>query len=251
MDNPETSADTRKRLRPKKALPGIAPMGILLAMIPGAQVILMMTAREAKASPRSEKNQVIRLPPPRAQGGMGLAKALSRRRSRREFSSKRLSLGEVGQMCWAAQGITDKGKGSRTAPSAGALYPIRVFVVDGKGVYEYKPSRHVLRRRRAGDRRGKLRAAAGNQPWVGAAPLCLVITMDVSRTASKYGKRAKRYCLLEAGHVAQNVLLQATALGLSGVPVGSFGDRKVAGVLRLQRNLRPVYLVPLGHPPGG
>jgi SagB-type dehydrogenase family enzyme len=125
-----------------------------------------------------------------------------------------------------------------------------VFVVDGQGVHEYKPGRHVLRRHLAGDLRGKLSAAALDQPSVGAAPLCLVITMDMARSASKYGKRAKRYWLLEAGHVAQNVLPQATALDLSGVPIGAFEDRKVATVLGLRRNFRPVYLVPLGHPPG-
>ncbi len=181
---------------------------------------------------------------------MGLAEVLKRRRSRREFSGKSLSLAQVAQLCWAAQGITDDIQGFRTAPSAGALYPITVFVVDTNGVYEYEPAGHALRQAAAGDLRGKLQAAALDQPCVGEAPLCLVIAVDVARTASKYGSRAERYCLLEAGHVAQNVLLQATALGLAGVPVGAFDHRRVASTLALPPNLRPVYLLPLGYPGG-
>ncbi len=181
---------------------------------------------------------------------MALVEALTSRRSRREFSGKALSLGQVAQLCWAAQGITDDVQGSRTAPSAGALYPITVFVVDANGVYGYEPGRHALRPALAGDLRRQLQAAALDQPCVGEAPLCLVITMDVAHTASRYGSRAERYCLLEAGHVAQSVLLQATALGLAGVPVGAFEDHRVAATLELPPNLYPVYLVPVGYPRG-
>jgi len=157
----------------------------------------------------------------------------------------------VAQLCWAAQGITDQAGGGRTAPSAGALYPLTVFVVDAAGLGEYEPRLHALRDVLSGDIRGELQAAAHDQPWVGAAPVCLVIAMDVGQTAAKYGRRAERYCLLEAGHAAQNVLLQATALGLGGVPVGAFDDDRVSDLLRLPRNLRPVYLIPLGYPAGG
>jgi SagB-type dehydrogenase family enzyme len=122
--------------------------------------------------------------------------------------------------------------------------------VDESGVYEYEPGRHALHPTLASDLRAKLQAAALDQPCVGEAPLCLVISIDVGRTASKYGGRAERYCLLEAGHVAQNVLLQATALGLAGVPVGAFEDQRIAALLELPPNLRPVYLVPLGYPQG-
>ncbi len=181
---------------------------------------------------------------------MALAEALSGRRSWRQFSAKPLSLQQVAQLCWAAQGITDDVQGYRTTPSAGALYPITVFVVDASGVCEYEPGRHALRPARAGDLRRQLQAAALDQPCVGEAPLCLVITIAVARSASKYGSRAERYCLLEAGHLTQNVLLQATALGLAGVPVGAFEDRSVAEALGLPPSLRPVYLVPLGYPQG-
>jgi SagB-type dehydrogenase family enzyme len=182
---------------------------------------------------------------------MAVAEALARRRSQRVFAHRPLPVESVSQLCWAAQGITSPAKGYRTAPSAGAKFPIAVFLVDAAGVSEYEPKRHVLLRVRAGDLRGRLRAAAHDQASVGTAPVCLVITMDVSKTAAKYGGRAERYCLLEAGHVAQNVLLQATALELVGTPVGAFEDDKVAALLHLPPDVHPVYLLPLGNPGAG
>jgi SagB-type dehydrogenase family enzyme len=179
---------------------------------------------------------------------MTLSEALARRRSVREFAQKRLEPGQIAQLCWAAQGITEKGEGFRTAPSAGALYPITVFTVDHEALQEYDPKAHSLRQVIAGDLRGNLQAAAHDQSCVGSAPLCLVIAIDINKSAVKYGDRAERYCLLEAGHVAQNVLLQATAMGLGGVPVGAFDDQRVSTVLRLPKRLRPVYLLPLGYP---
>lgn len=190
------------------------------------------------------------LPAPIAKGGMALVEALTLRRSLRDYTSRPVSREHIAQLCWAAQGITDRARGYRTAPSGGALFPITVFVVDQTGVFEYDPKRHALLQVFAGDVRGELQAAALDQPCVGAAPLCLVVTMDVGRSAAKYGGRAERLCLLEAGHVAQNVLLQATALGLGSVPVGAFDDAALAETLRLPERLRVGYLLPVGHPPG-
>ena len=189
-----------------------------------------------------------RLPPPGTAGGMAVAEALARRRSVRVFADRPLSPAQVAQLCWAAQGVTDERHGYRTAPSAGALFPAAVLLVDSAGVHQYEPQQHALRRTVAGDLRQGLQAAALDQPSVGAAPVCMVIAMDEAASASKYGSRAERYCLLEAGHVAQNVLLQATAMGLGGVPVGAFEDRRVSTLLHLPPNLRPVYLLPLGYP---
>lgn len=247
MNNPDLPGSGGRSSRTKGWWPMIALIGILLAFILGVGWVLMMHSDSGKVFPRAEMGKVIQLPLPSTEGGMTLTEALTSRRSHRQFAAEPLSLGQVAQLCWAAQGITDEGEGHRTAPSAGALYPITIFVVDAKGVYEYEPGRHSLRPALAGDLRRELQAAALNQPCVGGAPVCLVITMDVARTASKYGSRAERYCLMEAGHVAQNILLQATAMGLAGVPVGAFEDRQVAATLELSPNLRPVYLLPLGY----
>lgn len=192
----------------------------------------------------------VPLPTLRAHGNVTLADAIGRRRSVRDFAKIRLTPVQVGRLCWAAQGITDKANGLRAAPSAGALYPAVLFVADADGVYEYAPSTHTLRRRGAGDRRPALRAAALDQSCVGDAPACFIVTVAVERTARKYGGWANRYCLMEAGHIAQNLLLQAVALGLGGVPVGAFDEAEVAKTLNLKSRLEPVYLVPLGHPAG-
>lgn len=180
---------------------------------------------------------------------MSVEEALCRRRSCRAFEATRLSVEQVAQLCWAAQGITDADEGLRTAPSAGALFPITVLVVDADGVCRYEPRHHRLERTIAGDLRSELQSAALDQPCVGAAPLCLAIAIDVGHCATKYGRRSERYCLLETGHVAQNVLLQATALGLVGVPLGAFDDERMSAVLGLSRSLRAVYLIPIGGRP--
>ena len=186
------------------------------------------------------------LPAPITKGTMSLEETLSGRRSVRAFSDRRLTSAEIAQLCWAGQGITDRVRGLRTSPSAGALYPIELFVITAGGVDHYQPASHTLRRHAGGDLRPALRRAALDQPVVADAPACLVMAADVAKTARKYGARAERFCLLEAGHVAQNILLQATALRLAGVPVGAFDDDAVARALRLPESLRALYLVPVG-----
>ncbi len=201
------------------------------------------------SSPADVGREEIDLPLPEIGGGRPVAEALAHRGSRREFAPRRPSLAQVAQLCWAAQGITEREQGLRTAPSAGATYPIRLLVIDPQCVYRYEPSGHRLHRLLIGDVRARLQAAAVGQSCVGKAPLCLALVVELAAVAARYGRRRGwRYGLLEAGHVAQNVLLQAAAMGLVGVPVGAFGDRQVAHVLGLPPGLHPVYLIPLGLP---
>lgn len=186
------------------------------------------------------------LPAPHRSGGPALAAVLATRRSTRMFAARELSADELGQLLWAAQGITD---GHRTAPSAGALYPITIRVVDSRGVWRYLPVEHALVRESAAAVRDRLRAASHGQEAVGRAPAALVITAEIAITARKYGDRAERFATLEAGHVAQNILLTATALGLAAVPVGAFDAAAVRNVLGLPSGEMPLYLVPIGAPP--
>jgi SagB-type dehydrogenase family enzyme len=188
------------------------------------------------------------LPAPERHGGMTLAAALASRRSRREYSPGALPAEQVSQICWAAQGLTSQDGGYRTAPSAGALYPLSVYVADADGIWRYVPGGHCLALVASGDVRLQLQRAALDQPSVGSAPVCLIVAMDPRISIPRYGQRSERYCLLEAGHVVQNVLLQATALGLAAVPVGAFEERMVSTVARLPGHARPVYLVPVGQP---
>ncbi|MBN1436423.1 MAG: SagB/ThcOx family dehydrogenase, partial [Sedimentisphaerales bacterium] len=195
-----------------------------------------------------EDVMVINFPEPMLESEMSVAEAIAARRSQRQFVDERLSVETVGQLCWAAQGITDERNGYRAAPSAGALYPITIYVVDRDGVYEYEPGEHRLRWVAGGDMRVELRAAAHNQMSVGTAPMCMVMAMDVDKMAARYADHAERYCLLEMGHIAQNVLLQATDLGLAGVPIGALDEDDVAEILDLREGLRPVYMLALGRP---
>ncbi len=195
-----------------------------------------------------DSGEVIRLPQPSIKGGTSLVENLAKRRTVREFSSKRLSIRQIGQLLWAAQGITEKSLGLRTAPSAGALYPLEIYVVLPEGIYHYNPHRHELKRVIEGDRRTQLQNAALGQEAIGTAPAVFAFVAVYERTAVKYGDRASRYVDIETGHACQNLLLQATALGLGGVPIGAFYDKPVADVLKLQKNASPLYLVPVGYP---
>ena len=196
----------------------------------------------------SEKAMAVTtLPPVKTTGGMSLAEALQNRRSQRKFSDKALSQEQLGQLCWAAQGITDERRGYRSSPSAGALFPMTLWVADAQGLYEYVPQGHVLRLVRQGDIRDKLAQGCYGQGCVKQAALVMVIAMDTSIIARKYAGKAEMYCLLEAGHIGQNILLQATALGLGAVPVGAFEEAKVNTVLALPKELRTAYIVPVGN----
>jgi SagB-type dehydrogenase family enzyme len=181
-------------------------------------------------------------------GSMSIEEAIAARRSVREFTGEALTTRQISQLCWAAQGVTDEHRGFRASPSAGALYPVELYVVTANGVSHYRSRGHRLKTHLAGDRRMALQAAALHQQAIGDAPACFVIAAVIERTARKYGARAERYCFVEAGHIAQNILLQATALGLGGVPIGAYEDDEVARVLKLPRGQRVLYLVSVGNP---
>jgi SagB-type dehydrogenase family enzyme len=177
---------------------------------------------------------------------MSLEEALAARRSVRELSGEALSRDELSQLLWAAQGITGGG-GFRTAPSAGALYPLELYVATAEGLFHYEPRGHRLLRLSAADPRPALRRAALEQAPVGEAPAVFVVAARIARTEAKYGPgRSPRYVHLEAGHAAQNLLLEAVAIGRSGVPVGAFDDSRVRHVLALPDEEGPLYLIPIG-----
>jgi SagB-type dehydrogenase family enzyme len=209
---------------------------------------MLLSAAEGPGETRPATGGLVTLPAPETAGGMSLTEALARRQSVRRFIAKALDDRQIGQLCWAAQGLTDPARGRRTAPSAGAFYPLELYLVSARGVEQYLPAQHALRQHLQADLRRALSQAALGQEAIAEAPMCFVIAAVVSRSAGKYGERAERYCFLEAGHVAQNILLQATALGLGGVPVGAFEDERVAAVLKLPAGQRVLYLVPVGWP---
>ena len=191
---------------------------------------------------------VTNLPPPILSSDLSLEETLADRRSVREYSDQPLTETEIGQLLWAAQGITSE-QGYRTAPSAGALYPLEIYLVTADGVLHYDPRHHSLAPTGHIDARPALYEAALRQKPVLAAPAVFVISAVYARTAQKYGdQRGSRYVHIEAGHAAQNLLLQATALGLGAVPIGAFNDQEVQQALGLVEDHQPLYLLPVGHP---
>jgi SagB-type dehydrogenase family enzyme len=193
------------------------------------------------------------LPPPDRKGTMPLEQALQQRRSIREFGAVPLTLGELSQLLWAAQGVTDP-RGLRTTPSAGALAPLELYVVAGRvsglaaGLYRYQPGAHALDAVKVGELRPQLAAVALGQTALLAAPAVLVIAAEPQRTRSRYGERAERYVQIEVGHAAQNVYLQCTASGLATVLIGAFDDRALRDTLGLPAALVPLGLMPVGRP---
>lgn len=193
----------------------------------------------------------LKLPEPRQKGEVSIEEALLKRRSIREYANLSLTLEDVSQLLWAAQGIT-AGWGGRTAPSAGALYPLELYLVSGSvenlapGVYKYKPVKHELVKVKEEDVREKLAAAALGQTCVKEAAIDVVIVAIYERTTQKYGNRGIRYVHMEAGHAAQNICLQATALGLGTVTVGAFYDDQLKTILDMPNNEIPLYVIPVG-----
>ena len=190
----------------------------------------------------------IALPAPVDSAGATLSHVLKARRSVREFASRPLSRMEISQLLWAAQGVTHP-DGLRTSPSAGALYPLELYLSTPDGFFRYRPRDHRLVRLGTADLRAAMQRAALGQEAVGTAPAVFVIAAAYRRTAVKYGpERGARYVHIEVGHAAQNLLLEATALGLGSVPIGAFNDAELARALGLPADHEPLYLIPVGEP---
>jgi SagB-type dehydrogenase family enzyme len=202
---------------------------------------------DAGHSGESTTAQLAPLPAVDRQGAAALEQLIARRRSVRELAGRPLERAELSQLAWAAQGLSEDGT-RRNVPSAGALYPLELRIVCSDGLFRYHPAGHALSLVRAEDLRPALSAAALGQPVVAAAPCTFALSGVVERTARKYGERAHRFIAMEAGHAAQNLLLQAEARGLGGVPIGGFEEERVSAVLGLAEGEEPLYLIPVGHP---
>ncbi|MFO7914224.1 MAG: SagB/ThcOx family dehydrogenase [Candidatus Krumholzibacteriales bacterium] len=211
----------------------------------------------------------IKLPEPSTDGEMSLEKTLDQRRSVRSYAEGSISLQELSQILWAAQGITKRMEkpghwpesrewfgGMRTAPSAGALYPLEVYAaageVDGleKGLYKYSPQEHSLKRIGSKDLRPELAAASLGQRWVRECAVDIIITAVYARIEKKYGDRSELYVPVEVGAAMQNIYLQCEPLGLGTVVIGAFEDEKVAGALQLPGSERPMAIMPVGRKKG-
>lgn len=209
------------------------------------------------SSAKSEmKNSIIKLPDPSLKGSVSVEEAINKRRSRRSFEKTPLAMEQLSQILWCAQGITNKKGERRASPSAGATYPMTIYVVIGDktcgnitaGVYEYLPREHGLKLHIPGSINEALIKAVMNQAFVGQAPVALVCTANYARTTDRYGERGIMYVHMEAGHIGQNVHLQSEAMGLGTCMIGAFSDDAVSKLLKLDKNQKPLYIMPVGKP---
>jgi SagB-type dehydrogenase family enzyme len=197
-------------------------------------------------------SRITKLPQPDTKGTIPIEKAIAQRRSQRDFQDDALTPEQTGQLCWAAQGQAPSAGARRigrfrTVPSAGATYPLELFVVSADGLFHYLTLAHSLEEMTTEDLRGKLAAAVWGQGFIAQAAATFVLAAEFERTTGRYGERGIRYVYMEAGHAGQNIHLQAEALGLGSVAIGAFDDDAVSRVLKLSENLEPIYMVTVGH----
>lgn len=206
---------------------------------------LLINAKEIAMA----KTNLIQLPKPLTKGKISLEEAILKRRSQRRFSQKDLNLEQISQLLWSGQGITGQrgGFSFRAVPSAGALYPMEIYVLTRDGLFHYLPEGHNLEILGNKDLRKALAGSALGQDAISQAPLDIIICSVYSRVTSKYGQRGIRYAHIEAGHLAQNIHLQAVALGLGSVPIGAFSDEEVKKILLLPEDHEPLYIIPVGY----
>jgi len=229
-----------------------------ILVTPAVLLILLSSPRETKGSnapAQSSAMETIKLPKPRQSSSVSVEEALLKRRSVREFGRGALTIEEVAQLLWAAQGITEPVRGLRTSPSAGALYPLEMYVVAANvtglapGVYKYRPRQHDLAKVGDRDVRPELSRAALEQEFIRDAAIDLVFAAVIERTAVKYGARTTRYVNFEIGHASENVFLQAIALRLATVVVGAFYDEDVKKVVGMDTRESALYIMPIGRMP--
>ncbi|AUB57542.1 MULTISPECIES: SagB/ThcOx family dehydrogenase [Methanobacterium] len=198
------------------------------------------------------------LPQAMISSNMSVDQAIQNRRSVRTFSTTALTLQDVSQLLWASQGITDSERNYRAAPSAGHVFPMEIYLVTGNnsvkeleaGIYHYNPFNNTLEKIVDGDQRYNLSQAAHQQKWVEAAPISLVITGNYQKMREKYPDEriSTRFVDIEAGHIGENIYLEAVAHGMGTVAIGSFYDDQMINLLKLPSNETPIYIYPVGYP---
>jgi len=191
----------------------------------------------------------IQLPKPKFEGDMSLEETIFKRKSIRSFLDKEIEIEKISQLLWVAQG---KNISKRTVPSAGAIYPLVIYVfLKYRGLYYYDSRKSLLKMEIEEEANEsflkQLALYSLSQNFIYEAPLNIIICVDFPKIISGYGERGRRYALIEVGHCAQNVHLEAVSLGLGSVPIGAFRDKKILNLLRLPENLDPIYIIPIGY----
>ncbi len=225
----------------------ILALALIYALLP--MTIACNTHRGANVA---SKDELVKLPIPRTKSDVSVEAALASRRSIRSYKSDALDLEVLGQILWSAQGITETSKKYRTAPSAGATFPLEMYVlvdnVSGikAGIYRYYPEEHSIKLSHAGDFKTPIREKAARQGSITQAPFTLIFCADMDRIRPRYKDRSERYVFMEIGHAAQNVHLQCETLNLGTVCIGAFDDIALHEVLKLPKEHIPYNMMPIG-----
>ena len=228
-----------------KIMNGVLSAGCCLAVL---LAITLPAFGEAPRRTRSAETKVIQLPEPNKSGAVSVETAINTRRIARQFADKPLNYAQIGQLLWAGQGITDMQQMLRAAPSADALYPIELYLVTPEGLFIYNSEGHSLKQISTLDLRKQLSAAASGQGPVEDAACDIVIAGSTRKVATKYGNKAQKLMLLEAGHVAENIELQAVSMGLTSLSASSFEPRNISRICELPGELEPFLIVCAGYP---
>jgi len=227
------------------------PLPMIVIILLAVTTPLTLTGAD-KVEEATSSRARIKLPEPVYDSPFSIEKALLKRRSTRRYKDELLTIQEVSQLLWAAQGITDK-RGFRSAPSAGALYPLEVYVVVGNvdklspGIYKYNPYAHELHMIKEGDKRREICNAALGQVWVEKGAIDIVFFAVYERTTRKYGERGIRYVHMEVGHAAGNIYLQAVPSNLGTVVVGAFNDNEIKRIMNMPEDESPLCIMPVGR----
>jgi SagB-type dehydrogenase family enzyme len=223
---------------------------ILVIILAGCAAICLGQYRP-RVSARGSPLRIVQFTEPRLKGPLSLEEALARRRSVRQFTGQPLKPTDVGQLAWAGQGITEPNRGLRTAPSAGEIYPIELYFATQDGLFVYRPQGHALEQIFEQDVRGMIAAAGSMQESMTRAGCDIIVAGSARKLSAQFRDNARKYMLLEAGHIAQNIQLQAVCLDLGSVTVGGFDIKEVSKICRLQRDLEPIYIICVGYPATG
>jgi len=221
----------------------------VIALILAVITVSASVCCSARANKTPES--IITLPAPKTNGNISLEQAIQSRRSIRDFTDEKADMQKISQLLWAGQGITDEETGFRAAPSAGAIYPLQLHLVTEDGLYIYDPAANSLTRTLSRDIRSMLFTASYRQQVVRNAPQSIIISGRPRKAEMKYRNKGRQFTILEAGHVAQNLLLQATTLGLGAVPIGAFDTKTVARICNFEKFQEPFYIICFGEPAGG
>lgn len=219
---------------------------IILGLLLACFAALCLGQRRSRVAQR----RIIQLTEPQVTGMVSLEEALAKRRSVREFTNESLKPAQISQLAWAGQGITEPQRGLRTAPSAGSTYPIELLFATQEGMFVYRPIEHSLEQTSDQDIRSVLATATSTQEAVAGAGCDIVLVGSVRKFGERFRDKARTYMLLEAGHITQNIQLQAVCLGLGSVTVGGFDLNNVRKICGLSRTLEPLYIICVGYPAG-